>query len=149
LRLSAFAFKILLPLPETQMNSPKQIDQFAKKLLALSKKADGGIDAQKVSAVLSSLKRSKPRNLRQILQRYLALVKRTLRQRTAHIEHAGELQESAVAEIQSAFSSRYGVTLETATLANDDLIAGLRVRVGDDLYDASIRSRLDRLKALA
>ena len=42
---------------------------------------------------------------------------------------------------------RYGPAIETTFRENPALIAGLRVKVGSDVYDGSVRARLDTLEA--
>jgi F-type H+-transporting ATPase subunit delta len=37
--------------------------------------------------------------------------------------------------------------VETREVVDESLIGGISVRIGDRLYDASVRSRLERLRA--
>jgi F-type H+-transporting ATPase subunit delta len=40
-----------------------------------------------------------------------------------------------------------GDTIEINEVVDESLIGGITVRIGDRLYDASVRSRLERLRA--
>jgi F-type H+-transporting ATPase subunit delta len=40
----------------------------------------------------------------------------------------------------------YGQGLNTTFAENPELIAGMRIRVGSDVYDGSVRSRLEALE---
>ncbi len=42
--------------------------------------------------------------------------------------------------------SKYGDGLTTDFRVNPNLIGGLRIRVGSDVWDGSVRGRLDRLE---
>ena len=40
-----------------------------------------------------------------------------------------------------------GIWLKLNSLVDEGLIGGITVRIGDQLYDASVRNRLERLRA--
>jgi F-type H+-transporting ATPase subunit delta len=64
---------------------------------------------------------------------------------TLVVEHAGALDAASGAELQAEFSRRSGRDLQLETRPNPELIAGLRLRLGDDVYDASVAGRLHQL----
>ena len=65
--------------------------------------------------------------------------------RTARIESAVELPEELRTGIQTNLARRYGPGLSVSFARNADLIGGLRVQVGSDVYDGSVRARLAEL----
>ena len=122
----------------------------AKQLLALSMEG-GAVSAERVSAILASLAKSRsPHQLRPLFRAYQALIRREVAKGEARIEHAGPLSESVAAAIAQHFSQALGRPVRPVARRNDALIAGFRVRVGDDVIDASAALRLSNLaKSLA
>jgi F-type H+-transporting ATPase subunit delta len=49
-------------------------------------------------------------------------------------------------EVWRDLAVRYGAELVTEFRVNPDLIGGLRVKIGDDVWDGSVRGRLNRLE---
>ena len=116
----------------------------ARKLTVLSLE-DGSVSVERVAAILQSI-RSRPRHqLRPLLKIYLNYIRREIRKSQAIVEYAGPLTEERLNDLERAFSDRYGRVIETVTEENPELIAGVRVTVGDDVWDASIKGRLERL----
>ncbi len=62
--------------------------------------------------------------------------------RTARVESTAALETSQQAAIQGSLVQRYGQGLDISFAQNPALIGGLRVKVGNDVYDGSIQSRL-------
>lgn len=121
-----------------------KITQFAKKLVELSK--EGGVVTEaKVGEVLATIKKTELRHKRLILKSYLRLIERELAQQTAVVATSGALSAEALAAIESNFTQVYGRPIQAETTEDASLIAGVRVRVGDDVYDASVAGRLKRL----
>ena len=126
------------------MKRDKKITQFAKKLVELSK--EGGVVTEaKVTEVLAGLKQVQPRQYLAILKSYLAYIRRELAAQTAVVATPSALSDDALKAIEAKFSSVYGRPIKAVAENDSSLIAGVRVRVGDDLYDASVAGRLKRL----
>jgi F-type H+-transporting ATPase subunit delta len=49
--------------------------------------------------------------------------------------------------VVDGLARQYGAELAVDYRKNPSLIGGLRIRVGDDVLDASVKGRLDRLAA--
>ncbi len=47
----------------------------------------------------------------------------------------------------AAVTRAYGTGLETSFVENPALIGGVRLQVGSDVYDGSVRARLDSIEA--
>jgi F-type H+-transporting ATPase subunit delta len=127
------------------MKPDKQSQRLARHLYSLSF-ADGRISAERVAGVLACLEKNPPphRHL-PVLKAYRALVAAELARGEARIEHAGPVADATLQAIAAAMTARYGRAIAPSTTPNPALLAGVRVRVGDDLYDTSVSARLDAL----
>ena len=121
-----------------------QPDALATKLLQLSKE-DGLVTSAAVEKVLSGLRELNLRNSKAVLNAYLSLVKKAIREQTVTIEYAGSLTPEALKTIIAKYEEQYARKLEVVTQETPDLIAGVRVSVADDVYDASVAGRLQTL----
>ena len=126
------------------MTRDKKVLQFAKKLVELSRE-DGVVTDAKVSEVLAGIKQVKPRHELSVLKAYLNYIKKAVAEQTAVVATPGALSANALAAIESNFSKVYDRKITAVTTADESLIAGVRVRVGDDVYDSSVSGRLKRI----
>ena len=51
------------------------------------------------------------------------------------------------ARLAARLTELTGTKIEMNEVVDESLIGGIAVRIGDQLYDASVRSRLERLRA--
>jgi F-type H+-transporting ATPase subunit delta len=65
----------------------------------------------------------------------------------ATIESAFPIDATQLAEVKAAMERRFARRLETHVVVVPELIGGVRVIVGDEVLDASIRARLEQMKA--
>ena len=65
----------------------------------------------------------------------------------AQIQTALPLDDGQRADLVSRLRTLTGSQVEVDETVDPDLIGGIAVRIGDQLYDASVRSRLERLRA--
>ncbi|MDN3578262.1 F0F1 ATP synthase subunit delta [Chitinimonas viridis] len=66
---------------------------------------------------------------------------------TAHIESAFELNAAQVEELKSILARRVGKKIDTTVTVTPELIGGVRMTLGDDVIDASVRGKLAALSA--
>jgi len=64
------------------------------------------------------------------------------------VETAVPLDESVYASLESAAARRVGGKLQIKRRVDPALIGGVRIRVGNRVVDASVRGRLEKLRAL-
>ncbi|MGB0415291.1 MAG: F0F1 ATP synthase subunit delta [Coraliomargarita sp.] len=126
------------------MKADQKINQLAKKLVELSKE-DGVVSEAKVTEVLAALKQAKVRYPVRTLKAYLGYIRRAIAEQTAVVATPAALSPEAIAAIEANFTKLYDRPIQAVTQTDPSLIAGVRVRVGDDLYDASVAGRLQRL----
>jgi len=123
----------------------KEIRQAARDLVRASF-VDGVLDREKVQAVVHSISEKKPRSYIHLLEDYRRLLRLELDKHRATIESAAELDPEVRREIVSGLEKKYGAGLTTDYVINPNLLGGVRVRVGSDVWDSSVRSRLARLE---
>jgi F-type H+-transporting ATPase subunit delta len=127
------------------MKINKETRQLSKELLRASFK-DGQLDGGRVAGLVKSLIEKKPRHYIQALEAYKRLLRLEVEKRTATIETATELSPEAGNQIVENLKRRYGNDLTARIVLNKELLGGMRIRVGSDVWDSSVRNRLHRLQ---
>ena len=127
------------------MKISKQARRDAKQLFR-SCLANGLLNDDRVRQTVQQVIAGKPRGYVAILSQFQRLVKLDVARRTARIESAIDLSESLRAGVQTNLARQYGPGLSVSFARNADLIGGLRVQIGSDVYDGSIQSRLAQLQ---
>ena len=127
------------------MKISKQAQRDARQLFR-SCQVGGLLDEQRVRAAVNLIMAKKPRGYVGILSRLHRLVKLDLAKRTAKIENAVETSPELMTEIKANLEKVYGVGLDVSYAVNPKLIGGLRIQVGSDLYDGSVKTRLEKLE---
>jgi len=106
---------------------------------------DGRLDADRIRRIATEITERKPRFYVQMLKFLTRLARLEAAQHHAIIESATPLADSIRAEITSSLIARFGeITAEFHS--KPELIGGLRVRLGSNVWDGSIQSRLESLK---
>ncbi|MDR1009694.1 MAG: F0F1 ATP synthase subunit delta [Opitutaceae bacterium] len=127
------------------MKADKRTTQFARQLYKLSLGADGRLSSERVAAVLACIEKTKPARALALLQTYHRHLAAEVGRSQALIEHAGPVSDALVAQIAAAMTKKYNRPITPAPKPAPALLAGLRIRVGDDLYDASAHGALEQL----
>jgi F-type H+-transporting ATPase subunit delta len=107
---------------------------------------DGQLDPGKVASLVDSLVTHKPRNYVDVLKNYKRLLRLELQKRRATIETASEVDPAIRSEIIANLKNKYGNDLATEFQVDPQLLGGMRIRVGSDVWDGSVRNRLERLQ---
>ena len=126
----------------------KQIQLLARQLFKLSI-VDGVVSPDRVAGILQYIEKHAPAHSVLALKAYRRLIATELAKSEAMIEHAGTVAAPALNAIAATMTKKYGRTITTATRPNPKLLAGLRVRVGDDIYESSVSSQLATLSLSA
>lgn len=127
------------------MKINKETRQLSKGLLR-SSFTNGELDPVRISSLVKSLIEKKPRHYIRVLEAYKRLLRLEVEKRTATIETATELDLDSGTEIVTNLKRKYGSGLATKFVVNKELLGGMRIRVGSDVWDSSVRNRLDRLQ---
>ncbi|MGB1127158.1 MAG: F0F1 ATP synthase subunit delta [Opitutales bacterium] len=126
------------------MTRDKKVLQFAKKLVEMSRD-NGVVTEAKVAEVLAGIKQVKPRHELLVLKAYLHYIRKAVAEQTAVVATPGTLSPEALSAIEVNLTAVYGRPISARIESAPALIAGVRVRVGDDVYDASVAGHLKRL----
>ena len=126
------------------MKISKQARRDGKALFNICR-VNGVLDENRVRQAVKSVIAEKPRGFVAALSHFQRLVKLDLERRTALVESAVPLTEEVATSVKAELAWRYGQDLNLSFAVNKDLIGGLRVKVGSDVYDGSVRARLNEL----
>jgi F-type H+-transporting ATPase subunit delta len=126
------------------MKLTKEVKKVSKELFQASF-TNGQLDPDKVRGFVAQIVAGKPRHYVDILKNYHRLIRLELDKRHAIIESATALSHETSEHVLRDLKSKYGEGLTTDFRVNPDLIGGLRIRVGSDVWDGSVRGRIERL----
>ena len=127
------------------MKINREIRRVSREMLRASF-TDGQLDQGKIGSLVQSVADKKPRHHVAILQNYKRLVRLEVEKGHARIESAAELAAEVRSQIGASLQRKYGSDLTTEFAVTPELIGGLRIRVGSDVWDGSVRNRLQRLE---
>jgi F-type H+-transporting ATPase subunit delta len=127
------------------MKINKETRQLSKNLLRASF-TDGRLDNGRIASLVLSLIKKKPRHYIKVLESYQRLLRLEIEKRSATIETATALASESGAQIVANLKRKYGSDLVARFVVNKDLLGGMRIRVGSDVWDSSVRNRLHRLQ---
>ena len=126
------------------MKISKEVQAQARRLMRLCIGADGLMNEATVRQVADKIATDKPRNYLALLTAFAELVRLERAAHTATITSAGPLTAEEQAAIEAKLNARKsGLSYEWQV--DSSLIAGLTVKVGDNVTDASIRTRIEQL----
>jgi F-type H+-transporting ATPase subunit delta len=126
------------------MKSSKEAKRTAKKLFAASL-VDDVLDLPTVQKVVRRISESKPRGYLRLLDAYWLLVRLEVARNRAVVESASVLDPATAASVAADLKKKYGQHIEPEFSINPELLGGLRIRVGSDVWDGSVQNRLERL----
>jgi len=127
------------------MQVKKEVRQIAREMLRASF-TDGQLDRGRIASLVDSILTRKPRNVLKILEYYKRLLRLETEKRHARIETATAVEPQIASQISLNLARRYGTDLSTEFSINPALLGGMRIRVGSDVWDSSVRNRLERLQ---
>ena len=105
----------------------------------------GRLDGAKVSTIVQSVADKKPRYYLDILKNYQRQIRLEVAKTHAVVESALPLSPEAAGRITGDLRAKHAADLTTEFKVAPDLIGGLRIKIGSDVWDGSVRHRLDRL----
>lgn len=124
-----------------------------------SRQGDDAVKGELVTSLLSShvseagalvasslVRHPRERRVRQTLERGMRIVAEERGSMVAVVETANALTDEQRTRLRELLGARYGTDVSLNELIEPAVLGGLRVRIGDDVIDASISGRLADLR---
>ena len=135
-----------LDIPELRAVMEHPAIPFAAKEKVL-RRAVTDVGVEPLNLILLMIRRGRPGAIPAMRRHFEELVRRERGIAKAEIRSALPLDDQDRAELERTLGRLAGREVELTELVDPSLIGGISVRIGDRLYDASVRSRLQRLRA--
>lgn len=100
-----------------------------------------------LNLVLLMVRRGRPGAIDRMVTHFADLVRRHRGVSLAEVRTALPLEEVQRSAVVERLHELTGDEIEINEVVDESLIGGITVRIGDRLYDASVRNRLERLRA--
>jgi len=127
------------------MKTNRQAQREAKRLFRLCV-VNGSLDDTRVRQVVEKvITAGRPGGLK-VLSLFQRLVRLRREAHSAKVESASPLSGDVQAQIESELTRMYGPGLSLSYDNNPTLLGGVRITVGSDVYDGSIKGRLAALE---
>lgn len=124
------------------MQIPKEAKIKARELFESSLDDLGRPDSAKALSIADLVVNAAPRHSVQILREFARLIRLETAKHHAVIESATTLDEGTRNSILKSLQERDGGAVTVDVKVNSALIGGTRIRLGSEVWDASVLSRL-------
>ncbi|MDB4305822.1 F0F1 ATP synthase subunit delta, partial [Akkermansiaceae bacterium] len=94
---------------------------------------------------ITKLSTEKPRGYRGMLQALRRLIRAEIAEKQVTVESASHLDQPTMSTLEASLRKQYGQDLIFNFKTTPELLGGMRVRVGNDVFDGSVKARLQRL----
>ncbi len=131
------------------MQIPKIARRKARELFDASVDASGRPEFSKAISVADVLIKASPRHTLQILKEYTRLIRLAAAKHHAVIESAIPLDAATRDSIHKSLQQRDGGEVSLECKVDASLIGGSRIRLGSEVWDATVLSRIEHLKTVA
>jgi F-type H+-transporting ATPase subunit delta len=106
---------------------------------------DGRLDEKRVKRATEIIAKEKPRHVTAILTWFKKLVELEIHKNTVQVDSATPLPDEG-SSIFKQVEDKFGPVLAKFYNVKEALVGGLRIQVGSNVWDGSIRQRLNTLK---
>lgn len=126
------------------MKVSKVAQSTARRIFRLCSQS-GEVNEEHLRLAISKLVEKKPRDYRGTLHALRRLLRAEVAKKQVTVQSATALDQATVGSLQTSLRQQYGQDLNFTFQTTPELLGGLRVRVGNDVFDGSVKARLDRL----
>ena len=126
------------------MKIPREAASTARRAFRMCMEGDR-LNDDKLRKVFKMIAASKPRNHQAILHSLSRLTRIELSRREVVVESSSSIDNATTERVKSGLVAKYGADLNFEFKVTPDLIGGMRIRVGNDVWDGSVKARLARL----
>lgn len=127
------------------MKTSTQIKRAGKQLYRLCL-VDGLLDETRARQVVQLVMATHQRGYLAMLSHFQRLVRLYREAHTANIETAVQLPADLRDTVENRLTNLYGPGVKTQFALKPELIGGMRIKVGSDVFDGSVRSELAALE---
>ena len=127
------------------MKITKEARRIAKQLFRACF-VDDQFDQKKALSLVESVIANKPRHYVAILSFFGRLIRLETEKRTATILTSATLDKKIEEEVRGEIKKRYPQVLRTRFDVAPEALGGMRIQVGSDVWDGTVRGKLDELK---
>ena len=108
--------------------------------------AGTALDAKVANLLRTVIDNGRLTALPEIAAQFNALVKSRSGTSDATIESAFPIDAAQLPQVVAALEKRFGRKLNASVVVDPELIGGIRVVVGDEVLDTSVRARLEKMR---
>ena len=127
------------------MRKARQTRRDAKQLWRLCL-VNGSLDESRARLVVERVIESRHTGKSAILSHFLRLLRLDRARHAAQVASAAPLDADTRAAVEEGLARRYGRAIATTFVVDPTLIAGMRLKVGSDVYDGSVKGGLAALE---
>ena len=106
---------------------------------------NGTLDAARVTQITDHVVQAKPRNYIGVLKELARLIRLEAAKKQATVVSFADLDAAEKTALTQALRAKYGADVTTSFKTNPAVLGGIRIQIGSDVLDATVRTRLDRL----
>jgi len=127
------------------MKTIKRVRREAKHLFRLCQ-SNGSLDERRVRQVMQAVLGSRRRGYLALAGQFERLVRLEQLRHTVRVESATPLSPELQANVEASLVRMYGSGMSTSFAESPTLIGGMRISVGSDVYDGSVKAGLAELE---
>lgn len=106
---------------------------------------EGRLNEEHLKLSFNKIIADRPRDFRQILHELHRLTRVDVESRIAVIESATDLDTAQRVRVEKNLTDQYGEGLTFNYSIDPALLGGVKIRVGDDVWDGSVQAKLEAL----
>ena len=107
---------------------------------------EGRVDEQKIKEILNELKNQPRTKTLPVLKNLLSLVRQKINSYEGQLEIASSNIENISDTLSINLSDTFNRKIDLLASTNNSLLSGFRLRIGDNVYEDSLRQRINSLQ---
>jgi F-type H+-transporting ATPase subunit delta len=127
------------------MKRTRQIERDARQLFRLCL-VSGLLDEGRARQIVQQVIQNKRRDYLALLEEFQRLVRLECEKHTAQVQSAVPLSSDLRSDVRARLENVYGLKIDIEFESKPELIGGVRIKIGSDIYDGTVRSRLAELE---
>jgi F-type H+-transporting ATPase subunit delta len=104
------------------------------------------LDEGRARQIVQQVIQNKRRDYLALLEEFQRLVRLECEKHTAQVQSAVPLSSDLRSDVRARLENVYGPRIDIEFESKPELIGGVRIKIGSDVYDGTVRSRLAELE---